>query len=94
MPFPNEETEFNLPDDIFDDVSNYKQQQQHAHAADSSVTSDEGMLQCLTLYVQVNSNHEHPPGQTPGICFTMSPGARHLTVNSDLAPPGIYKQQH
>ena len=27
-------------------------------------------------YVRVNSNRERPPGQTPGICFTMSPGGR------------------
>lgn len=41
LPFPNEETEFNLPDDIFDDVSNFKQQ--HPQSADPSVTSDEGV---------------------------------------------------
>ena len=26
--------------------------------------------------VRVNSNSEHPPGQTPGICFKMSTGDR------------------
>ena len=38
LPFPNDETEFNLPDDIFESSS-----KPHSSASESSAAADEGM---------------------------------------------------
>lgn len=66
LPFPNEETEFNLPEDIFDDVSNYKQQQQQrVHTADSSVTSDEALLKFKLQGLASSSSSASTPDSSP-----------------------------
>ncbi|XP_027058449.1 MRG/MORF4L-binding protein isoform X2 [Pocillopora verrucosa] len=83
LPFPNDETEFNLPDEIFE--SNAKP---HSSASESSAVADEGMTGLAS-----NSPNASTPDSSPKRKRTRQVNSASSSQPSSPHPPSSAKRR-
>ncbi|XP_020623426.1 MRG/MORF4L-binding protein-like isoform X1 [Orbicella faveolata] len=91
VPFPNDETDFNLPDEIFESST-----KPHSSASESSAVADEGMTALLKLKLQglaSNSPSTSTPDSSPKRKRTRQVNSASSSQPSSPHPPSSVKRR-